>query len=59
MTPSRNLDKVWLVFCTDKAMSDEEIDNDETTVWLEGGGVVVEDRDHLLDGHELGHAMSM
>jgi hypothetical protein len=43
MTPSRDLDKVWLVFCTDKAMSDEKVDDDQTTVWLEGGRVVVED----------------
>jgi hypothetical protein len=43
MAPSRDLDKVRLVFRTNKAVSDEEIDDDQTTVWLEGGRVVVED----------------
>lgn len=53
MTPSGDFDEVWLVFRADKAMSDEKIDNDETTVWLEGSRIVVEDRDHLLNRHEL------
>lgn len=53
MTPSRDLDEVRVGFCGNEAVSNEKVNDDQATVGLEGGWVFVEDRNHLLDRHEL------
>jgi hypothetical protein len=53
VAPVDYLDEVGLVFGVDEAMPDEEIDDDQSTVWLECIGVSAEAIHQVVNRYQL------